>query len=89
MTLIRVDGVVSLAIQEEQFPYKHVLVEGTVTSIDQPPAFEAPYEVARRYMPDEHARGFVEAEFGNPDSQFTLVTIRPDHWITQDFSKAG
>jgi hypothetical protein len=39
-------------------------------------------------MPDDQARGFVETELNNPDSQFTLVTIRPDRWITQDLSKA-
>jgi nitroimidazol reductase NimA-like FMN-containing flavoprotein (pyridoxamine 5'-phosphate oxidase superfamily) len=89
MKLIHVNSVLTLAVQEEQFPYKHVLVEGTVVAIDQPPTFEAPYQIARRYMPDDQARGFVEAEFSNPDTQFTLVTIRPDRWITQDLSKAG
>ena len=42
--------------------------------------------VARRYLPEEAARGFVEAELENPGSELVLFTIRPDRWLTADFS---
>jgi uncharacterized protein len=37
-------------------------------------------------MPEEQAQEFVEAELGHPTPEFVLVTIRPDRWLTFDFS---
>ena len=87
LDLIKVAGVVRITVQDEQFPYKYVSAEATLVSIEQPPKFEGPYEIVRRYMPDEHARGFVEAELGLPESIFTLVTVKPTRWSSQDISK--
>jgi hypothetical protein len=42
--------------------------------------------VARRYLPEEQARGFVEAELGNPTPEFVLFTVTPDRWLTLDFA---
>jgi len=44
------------------------------------------FAVARRYLPEDHARGFVEAELGHPSGEFVLFTVRPDRWLTFDFS---
>ena len=38
----------------------------------------------RRYLPEEAAQGFVEAEFENPRSDLVLFTIRPDRWLAFD-----
>jgi PPOX class probable F420-dependent enzyme len=84
--LIGKAGVVSLTVQQEEFPYRYVTVEGTVVSEDRPPSAEQALTVARRYLPEEHAQGFVEAELGHPAPEFVLFTVRPDRWLTFDFA---
>lgn len=84
--LVRAAGTASLTVQREEFPYGYVTVEGTVVAEDQPPAAERALAVARRYMPEEQARGFVEAEVGHPAGEFVLFTVRPDRWLSFDFS---
>jgi uncharacterized protein len=84
--LLRKAGVLSLTVQREEFPYGYVTVEGTVVGEDRPPSAEQALAVARRYMPEEQARGFVEAELEHPAPEFVLFTIRPDRWLTFDFA---
>ena len=69
-------------------PYKYVTVEGTVVQVDQPPAGEQMLAIVRRYLPEEHAQAFVKAEIENPTTTLMLFTIRPDRWLTADFSSA-
>jgi nitroimidazol reductase NimA-like FMN-containing flavoprotein (pyridoxamine 5'-phosphate oxidase superfamily) len=85
--LIQKAGVLSLSVQRDALPYKYVTVEGTVVQTDRPPAAEQLFAIVRRYMPEEMARGFVEAEIGRADSELVLYTIRPDRWLTFDFSE--
>ena len=84
--LVRRAGVLSLTVQQEEFPYRYVTVEGTVVGEDRPPSEGQALAVARRYLPEEQARGFVEAELGNPTPEFVLFTVRPDRWLTFDFA---
>ena len=84
--LIGKAGAVSMTVQQEEFPYRYVTVEGTVVSEDRPPSAEQALAVARRYLPEQHARGFVEAELGHPAPEFVLFTVRPDRWLTFDFA---
>lgn len=79
-------GMLSLTVQREEFPYGYVTVEGTIVGEDRPPSVEQALAVARRYMPEEQARGFVEAEIGHPSGEFVLFTVRPDRWLTFDFA---
>ena len=81
-------GVVSLCVQKETFPYKYVIVEGTVVQIDRPPAAEQVLAIVRRYLPEEHAQGLVEAELENPTSTFVHFTVRPERWLASDFGDA-
>jgi nitroimidazol reductase NimA-like FMN-containing flavoprotein (pyridoxamine 5'-phosphate oxidase superfamily) len=85
--LIEKAGVLSLSVQREEFPYKHVTVEGTAVGINRPPSAEQMLAVARRYLPEEAAQGFVEAELEHPLSQLVLFEVRPDRWLTADFSE--
>ncbi len=85
--LVRAAGAASVTVQREEFPYGYVTVEGTVVGEDRPPSVEQAFAVARRYMPEEQARGFVESEVGHPSGEFVLFTIRPDRWLTFDFSE--
>ena len=84
--LIQDAGVVSLLVQREEFPYKYVTVVGSVIETDQPPSAEEMLAIVRRYLPEEMAQGFVKAELERPDSELVLYTIRPDRWLTADFS---
>jgi nitroimidazol reductase NimA-like FMN-containing flavoprotein (pyridoxamine 5'-phosphate oxidase superfamily) len=85
--LIRRVGVLSLSVQREEFPYKYVTVEGAVVGEDRPPSAEQMLAVARRYLPEAAAWGFVEAELEHHSSELVLFTIRPDRWLTADFSE--
>ncbi len=84
--LIQESGVLSLTVQREKFPYRYVTVEGTVIQIDRPPSAEQMFAVVRRYLPEEAAQGFVKAELELPGSELVLFTIRPDRWLTADFT---
>ena len=57
-----------------------------VVRTDRPPAAEQVLAIVRRYLPEEMAQGFAQAELGRADSQFVLYTVRPDRWLTFDFS---
>ena len=84
--LIQESGVLSLAVQREKFQYRYVTVEGTVIQIDRPPSAEQMFAVVRRYLPEEAAQGFVKAKLELPGSELVLFTIRPDRWLTADFT---
>ena len=85
--LIEKAGVLSLSVQREEFPYKHVTVEGTVVGADRPPSEEQMLAVARRYLPEEAAQGMVEAELEHPASELVLFTVRPDRWLSANFAE--
>lgn len=85
--LIRKAGVVTLCVQRESFPYRYVTVEGRVAGVDRPPSAEQMLAILRRYLPEEQARGFVDAELGNPASRIVLFTIEPERWRSLDFSE--
>jgi nitroimidazol reductase NimA-like FMN-containing flavoprotein (pyridoxamine 5'-phosphate oxidase superfamily) len=87
--LIQKAGVVSLCVQQDEIPYKYVTVEGTVVQTDQPPSSEQMLAIARRYLPEEQAQGFVDAELARPSAELVLFTIRPDRWLSADFSDAA
>jgi uncharacterized protein len=86
--LIAKAGVLSLSVQHESPPYKFVTVEGTVVQTDRPPSADQLLPILRRYLPEEMAQGFVQEELGRPasDSELELYTVRPDRWLTFDFS---
>jgi hypothetical protein len=43
--------------------------------------------ILRRYLPEEQARGFVDAELSNPASRIVLFTIEPERWLSLDFAE--
>jgi uncharacterized protein len=81
--LIERAGVVTLVVQREEPPYQYVVVEGTVVETTQPTPTAVREEIAIRYLGDEGGRAFVQ---GMDSQQTVLFTIRPDRWITADFS---
>jgi nitroimidazol reductase NimA-like FMN-containing flavoprotein (pyridoxamine 5'-phosphate oxidase superfamily) len=76
-------GVVTVTVQREQLPYQYVVVEGTVVGTTTPVPRETREAIAVRYLGPEGGRAFADQMEG---SDSVLFTIRPDRWITQDFS---
>jgi PPOX class probable F420-dependent enzyme len=81
--LIEHAGAVTLVVQQEEPPYQYVVVEGTVVDSTTPAPQEVREAIAIRYLGEEGGRAFVEA-MRNATS--VLFTVRPDRWITADFS---
>ncbi|WAC90401.1 pyridoxamine 5'-phosphate oxidase family protein [Mycobacterium sp. Aquia_213] len=81
--LIERAGVVTLVVQREEPPYQYVVVEGTVVETAKPTPLDVREEIAIRYLGEEGGRAFVSSLAGQ---ESVLFTIRPDRWITADFS---
>lgn len=81
--LIERAGVVTLVVQREEPPYQYVVVEGTLVDRTHPAPPEVLESVAVRYLGEEGGRAFVRSMEGVDE---VLYTIRPDRWLTADFS---
>jgi PPOX class probable F420-dependent enzyme len=81
--LIERTGAVTLVVQREELPYQYVVVEGTVIETTTPTPLDAREAIAIRYLGEEAGRAFVRS-LDEQDS--VLFTIRPDRWLTADFS---
>ncbi len=81
--LIERAGAVTVVVQREEPPYQYVVVEGTVVDTVEPAPLEVREEIAIRYLGEELGRAFVE---GMKDQVSVLYTVRPDRWLTADFS---
>lgn len=81
--LIEQAGAVTLVVQREDPPYQYVIVEGTVVDTTSPTPLDVREAIAIRYLGDEDGRAFVE---GMRDVPTVLFTVRPDRWITADYS---
>jgi hypothetical protein len=84
--LLERTGALSFCVQQAQYPYKYVTAECTVVRADRAPAIEQVLAIVTRYLPDDTARAFADAEITNPAGTFTLFTARPDRWLSFDFA---
>lgn len=81
--LIERAGAVTLVVQREEPPYQYVVVEGTVVETTTPGPKEIREAIAIRYLGEEAGRAFVR-NYEPPDN--VLFAIRPDRWLTADFT---
>ena len=81
--LIEQAGAVTLVAQREEPPYQYAVVEGTVVETTKPSPLDVREAIAIRYLGEELGRAFVSSMDGQ---ETVLFTIRPDRWITADFS---
>jgi PPOX class probable F420-dependent enzyme len=81
--LIQQAGAVTLVVQREDPPYQYVIVEGTVVDVTSPSPLDVRNKIAIRYLGEEGGRAFVQS-MGEMDS--VLFTVRPDRWLTADYS---
>jgi uncharacterized protein len=81
--LIERAGALTLVAQNEEPPYQYVVVEGAVVDTTTPTPLDVRESIAIRYLGEEGGRAFVRSI---EDRSTVLFTIRPDRWITADFS---
>ncbi|OBJ05175.1 pyridoxamine 5'-phosphate oxidase family protein [Mycobacterium sp. 1465703.0] len=81
--LIERAGVVTLVVQREEPPYQYVVVEGTVIETTNPAPADLQESIAIRYLGEEGGRAFVRSMEGVEE---VLFTIRPDRWLSADFT---
>jgi nitroimidazol reductase NimA-like FMN-containing flavoprotein (pyridoxamine 5'-phosphate oxidase superfamily) len=81
--LVEQAGALTLVVQREEPPYQYVVVEGTVVGTTKPTPLDVREAIAIRYLGEEGGREFVQSLEGQ---ESVLFTIRPDRWLTADFS---
>lgn len=81
--LIERAGAVTLVVQREEPPYQYVVVEGSVVDTTTPAPAELQEAIAIRYLGEEGGRAFVRSMEGVEE---VLFTIRPDKWLSADFT---
>jgi nitroimidazol reductase NimA-like FMN-containing flavoprotein (pyridoxamine 5'-phosphate oxidase superfamily) len=86
--LIRKAGRVTVCAQTQERPYRYASVEGPVTAIEDTVTVEQRWELACRYLGHEGADGYIEATWDVTD-RMCAIHIRPEHWLTRDYTKAG
>lgn len=84
--LLEATGRLSFCVQQPTFPYRYVTVEGTVVGADRAPSTEAVVTIIGRYLPEPDALAFARSETDQPSGAFVLFTVRPDRWLSTDFS---
>lgn len=85
--LMERSGRVSLCVQDEQPPYKYVSVEGPVLGSHHSTEEER-RDVAARYLGREGAEAYLRATPEMAEIDWTF-RVRPERWLTQDFSDMG
>lgn len=81
--LIERAGKVTVVVQREEPPYQYVVVEGTVVDTIKPAPSDVQLAVAIRYLGEDGGRAFVQSMEGVEE---VLFTIRPDRWLSADFT---
>lgn len=81
--LIERAGAVTLVVQREELPYQYVIVEGTVIASTTPAPLADREAIAIRYLGEQGAREFASRMDGEAS---VLFTIRPDRWLSADYS---
>ena len=85
--LIAAAGRFSITAQDETFPYRYVTAEGSLisTEIADDATMSA---IAVRYLGEERGNAFTESfARDHPDAESILFRMRPEHWLSTDYSK--
>ena len=81
-------GRFSLCVQTESPPYKYVSVEGAIVSTEAADIERDLRPLARRYLGKELGDRYVEETRNLPThSDNVLIRMRPERWLTTDYSK--
>jgi PPOX class probable F420-dependent enzyme len=82
--LIRGAGRFVLTAQDERPPYRYVTAEGPVSGIESADEDTA-RSIAVRYLGEQEGAAFTEQYL---TSNSVLIRMRPQRWLTLDYSKA-
>jgi nitroimidazol reductase NimA-like FMN-containing flavoprotein (pyridoxamine 5'-phosphate oxidase superfamily) len=77
----------SLCAQSETPPYRYVSVEGPIVDIRAADRERDLRPMARRYLGREQGDRYVDATGGDAGESIVVV-MRPERWLTVDYSKA-
>ena len=78
---------VSFVVQTEQIPYRYVSVEGPVSGLQDADLDKDVRPIAHRYLGTEAGDGYLKATRGDRAEGDIVVRIRPERWLTVDYSK--
>jgi PPOX class probable F420-dependent enzyme len=82
-------GRFSLCVQTENPPYKYVSVEGAIVSTEAADIERDLRPLARRYLGETMGDRYVEETRNLPThNNNVLIRMRPERWLTTDYSKA-
>lgn len=84
--LLAVGVRLSLCAQSETPPYRYVSVEGPVVSLEAAQRERDLRPIARRYLGQELGDQYLTATAAQ-DAGSVVVRIRPERWLTVDYSK--
>ncbi len=88
MQLLKMGRRVSLCVQCETPPYKYVSIEGPVVGIDVSDVERDERPLARRYLGAKGGDRYIDSSLdGREPEDMVLVRIRPERWLTVDYSK--
>ncbi len=74
-------------VQSEALPYKYVSVEGPWTTLEDADLDKDVRPIAHRYLGREGGDGYLEATRGDGAEGDLRVRIRPERWLTVDYTK--
>ena len=81
-------GRFSLCVQTETPPYKYVSVEGAIVSTEAADIERDLRPLARRYLGEKMGDRYIEETRNLPThSDNVLIRMRPERWLTTDYSK--
>ena len=82
-------GRFSLCVQTETPPYEYVSVEGAITSTETADIERDLRPLARRYLGEKMGDHYVDRymEETPTHSDNVLIRMRPERWLTTDYSK--
>ena len=80
--LLRAAGRATMTVQTETPPYQYVMVEGPITVAQEQ---RDDLVMATRYLGPELGKWY--AEHSPSTEQSVVVRLRPEQWLTGDFSK--
>jgi len=79
---------ISLCVQDESPPYRYVSVEGPVVHIGPSDVERDERALAHRYLGLEAGDHYIETAIdGREDDAMILVQMRPERWLTVDYTK--
>ncbi|HEX9814171.1 MAG TPA: pyridoxamine 5'-phosphate oxidase family protein [Myxococcota bacterium] len=79
---------ISLCVQDEAPPYKYASVEGPIVRIAPSDAERNERPLAHRYLGAEAGDHYMESAMdGRAADAMILVRLRPERWLTADYSK--